>query len=219
MPSIGDLQGVWRAVARSFGVGPGPVPADDLHSRVGWQPRGEGRSGAVGQHIDRAAGLDVDQDRAVVVSTAQREIVHTQNARGWSFRVGQGPDQAQQGHSADRCGQTAGQSRAGASAQRQRDRAECSLQNWRAACISCGQARYLFSECLLAAVVVAAEQPPDSQVNQQLPTGDRRVRQPPLVAAVHPAGGSATSGTGHRFVPGAGLDPHDRSSSTQVLDP
>jgi hypothetical protein len=84
--------------------------------------------------------------------------------------------------------------------------------------MACGQARYLFGEGLPAAIVVVAEQPPDSQVNQQFPTGDRRVREPPSVAAVRSDRRRATSRTGHRFVPGAGRDPHDRSGGVQALD-
>jgi hypothetical protein len=75
MPTVADLHRVRCTVMGSFGIGAGPVPADDFDSGVGFQPCGQRLGGAVSQHVDRAPGLDVDQDRAVVVSTSQGEII------------------------------------------------------------------------------------------------------------------------------------------------
>jgi hypothetical protein len=40
MPAVGDLGGLGCALAGAFGVGAGPVPADDLRTRAVAQPRG-----------------------------------------------------------------------------------------------------------------------------------------------------------------------------------
>ena len=56
-------------------------------------------------------GLDVDQDRAVDVPAAQREVINAEDLRDPGCRVGQGPDQPQQRPSAGSAGQAAGQAR------------------------------------------------------------------------------------------------------------
>lgn len=75
VPPVGDLDRLRRAAGCRVGVGPGAVPADDLHARVPREPGGHGVRGAVGQEVDRAVGADVDQHGAVMVSATQGEIV------------------------------------------------------------------------------------------------------------------------------------------------
>jgi len=52
MPPVGDLDRVGRAVPRAFGVGTGPVSADDLDARMPAQPVGDGGGLPVGQEVD-----------------------------------------------------------------------------------------------------------------------------------------------------------------------
>jgi hypothetical protein len=47
-----------------------------------------------------------------------------------------------------------------------------------------GETRHLLGEGLLAARVVAAQEPLDPQVDEQFLTADRRVGQPPFIVAV-----------------------------------
>jgi hypothetical protein len=61
VPPVGDLNGAGRAAAAAVGVDPGPVPADQLGSRPGRQPRGERVRGPLGEDVDRPAGLNVDE--------------------------------------------------------------------------------------------------------------------------------------------------------------
>jgi len=53
LPAVSDLHRCGRPGAGAFGVGPGPVPTDHLHPRMGGQPVGEGGCLAIGEHIDR----------------------------------------------------------------------------------------------------------------------------------------------------------------------
>src|SRR5690606_28336813 len=70
VPAVGDLDRVGCPVADGLGVGTGPVPAHDLHPGVFPQPGGDGLLLPVGQHVDRAAGGDVDEDGRVDMSLA-----------------------------------------------------------------------------------------------------------------------------------------------------
>ncbi len=170
----------------TFGVGAGTVTADDLDSGMSTQPARESVGGAVGEHVDRTPGFDIDQDRAVVVPATQREVVDTEDARCARVRIGKCPDQPQQRHPADRGRQMTGHPGARAATQGQRDRAQKTLQNVRAPGIPPRQPGRLLGESRPAARGVVAEQPPYSQPDHHLPGGDRGVGQSPPVAAVDP---------------------------------
>ncbi len=129
MPSIGHLQRLWRSSGSALGVGTGSVPADDLHARVGSQPRREGLGGPIAEYLDRAAGLQIYQDRSVMVPATQGEVLDAQHLRNRIQRIGQRPDLAQWRHPAHGRGQLPGQPRSSAAAQCRRDRAQRPLQD------------------------------------------------------------------------------------------
>jgi hypothetical protein len=70
------------------------------------------------QHVHRPAGLDIDQDRAVDVPTAQREVIDAEDLGGAACWVRQGADQPQQRGPAGRARQPPGQPGTGPAAQR-----------------------------------------------------------------------------------------------------
>lgn len=78
MPPIGDLNSLWRTHTGALGIGVSAIPADDLHAGMPPEPSGEGAGFAVGQNVDRPAGLDVDQHSRIPVPSAEREIIHAQ---------------------------------------------------------------------------------------------------------------------------------------------
>ena len=124
VPSIGYLGRVRCAAGDAVGVAAGAVAAYDLYAGVAGRPGGQRLGGAFGQHVDGPTGVHVDQDRAVVPSAAQREVVHAQHTRpadAGCGGVGQGADHPDQGHPVDRCREPAGQPGAGSSAQCQGD--------------------------------------------------------------------------------------------------
>jgi hypothetical protein len=122
MPAIGHLHGFRRTVACAGGVRAGPVPADDLGARMITQPGGERLGLPVGQQVNRAAGVHVDQHGPVNVPAAQREIIHPQDRHLPGPGVGQGTDQPQHAAAAGHRAQHTGQPRPGTAGQRQRDR-------------------------------------------------------------------------------------------------
>ena len=71
------------------------VTADHLHARVHGQPVRERLGVAALDQVQRRAGLAVDQQRAVVLTAPDREIVDPEHPRGGSLRVPGGHDQPQ----------------------------------------------------------------------------------------------------------------------------
>jgi hypothetical protein len=90
VPPVGDLDRVGCCFADGFGVGARPVPAHDLYSGVGLQPRGHGLFGAVGQYVNGPARGDVDEDGGVDVPAPDREVVDEAPA-GSTPRAGPDP--------------------------------------------------------------------------------------------------------------------------------
>jgi hypothetical protein len=84
MPPVGDLDRQRRTLSCALGVAPAAVPADDLHARVGIQPSAEGLRGPLRQHVDRPAGLDVDQDGAVDVPLRSAKSSTPSTSGVWS---------------------------------------------------------------------------------------------------------------------------------------
>jgi hypothetical protein len=83
--------------------GPGPVrigtravSANDLCSRVGGQPVGQGPGVAALEQVQRRAGLAVNDDGAVVLAAPDREVVDPNHPRGRRRRVRDGHDQPEQ---------------------------------------------------------------------------------------------------------------------------
>ena len=196
VPPVGDLDGQRRALGGAFGVTAAAVPADDLHAGVGVQPGAEGFRGPLGQHVDRPAGVDVDQHGAVDMPLAQGKVIHAEHQRSPALRVGCGADQPQQRRPAGRAGQPAGQPGAGPAAQGQADCLQHSLQAAGAPAVAGGQARHLLGERGLYARPIAAEEAAGLQVNEHFLATGRGIGQVPLVAAVHPLRYHAASQAG-----------------------
>jgi hypothetical protein len=77
--AVGDLDGVRCAVPGALGVGTGPVPADDLHAGVVFQPLGEGAGLTVLQHVDWPVRVHVDQDGRIRMAAPLGEVIHAQH--------------------------------------------------------------------------------------------------------------------------------------------
>ena len=75
MPAVGHLLGIRGGSTGRVGIGAGPVPGDHLDLRMQPQPGHHRCRVALGQQLDRAALLEVDDDRAVLVATGQRPVV------------------------------------------------------------------------------------------------------------------------------------------------
>nr|WP_239130188.1 hypothetical protein [Sinosporangium siamense] len=128
MPAVGYLDCVGGSAAGAVGVGVGTVAADDLDIGVCPQPGGQGVGGSVGQDVDRSSRGYVDQDGSVDPALAQSEVVDAQHRRagcGGGLGLGQGADQPDQRHPADRQGQARDQAGTGAAPEGQGDRAQC----------------------------------------------------------------------------------------------
>ena len=211
MPPVGDLDCFRGALARAVGVGAGPVPADHLGSGVLLQPLGEGARLAVAQQVYGLSGLGVDQDGPVVAAAAEREVIDPEHGDRPGLRVGQRHHQPQHAGPARRQAERACQPRPGPAGQGQRDPGQRPRQRRGAPGAPRGKPGDLLGEGDRGAVRVPAEEPAYRQTNDDRLAARRRVRQPPLVRAVHPfrelaaarADAPAQWGTGPRHKPPA----------------
>jgi hypothetical protein len=185
--AVGDLNRARRPGPGAVGVGARPVPADDLHPGAAGRPVGQRLRVAVLDEVQRGAGLDIDEQRAVVLAAPDREVVDPEDPQGRGRRVRHGHDQLQHDLPAGRHGQDRGQPGARPARQRDGDAAEHPGQQRGLPCVAPGQAVDLLGEDLLRAAGGPAGEPPDRQADFHLPSADCGVGQGPGVAAVDPA--------------------------------
>src|SRR3954467_7879323 len=81
MPPVRDLNGLWRSLAGSIGVGAGTIADDDLDRRMVLEPRGQGLDRAVGQQVDAAPALEITEDRAVALAFAPGPVIDPEDTR------------------------------------------------------------------------------------------------------------------------------------------
>ena len=78
---VRDVDRVGRARSPAFGVGLSAVATDDLHPRMRVEPRRERRGLAIGQQVNHAPALEVDEDRAVALAAPHRPVIDAEHAR------------------------------------------------------------------------------------------------------------------------------------------
>ncbi len=185
VPPVGDLDRVRCSLAGALGVAAASVAADDLNARVVAQPGGEGVGGAVGQNVDRPAGVHVEQHRRVSVPTAAGEVVDAQHRRRHRRRVGHPADHPDQRGAGHRHGKPLRQPAARSAAQRRRDGLQITCREDRVAGMPSGQPRHLLDERLPSAFGVHAGESADRQRDQHLVATQPDIGQPPQIATVH----------------------------------
>jgi hypothetical protein len=110
MPSVGDLHRVRSPGPGAFGIAAGTVPADHPHSGMRGQPALQRLRPAIGKHLDRPVGVDVDQHGRVAVAPAEREVINAENPHLTAIGIWQRADQAQHAAAAGRKTHQHGQS-------------------------------------------------------------------------------------------------------------
>ncbi len=75
MPSVGDPESSGSACRRRSGVLGRAVAGDNLDAGMAPQPVGDCRPSSVGQQVDRASTVEIDEQRAVGSSFADGPII------------------------------------------------------------------------------------------------------------------------------------------------
>ena len=167
-------------------VGAGPVPADDLDTRVGSQPVCEPCSFPTGEHIHRPV---TRPNRPAPSRDDDGGVARTHQHRALS--PGRPADPAARG--------SPGATSTGSPScpvfrpveirpdlPAQPDSCQRPVQADTAAAASLGQPRYLLNESACAAVNVIAEEPSHRQAQHDWSSRNGKVSHPPSIAAVHP---------------------------------
>src|SRR6267142_5002046 len=102
MPAVSDLDRLGGALGHPRGVRLGAVARDHGHLRMRPQPGGDGLRQTIVEEIDRAATLEIDDDRAIGVALTFGPIINADHAWRWSRRGLVTTDAAQHGLAAAR---------------------------------------------------------------------------------------------------------------------
>jgi hypothetical protein len=114
-----DLGGLGCPGARPIGRGASPIARDDLHLRVGPQPRRQGRGLPIGPQGDRLPACQSDPDGPRGLACSPGELVDAQGPWRAVARERQATDATAEGLTAERASQAPTQTHAGRPAQRE----------------------------------------------------------------------------------------------------
>jgi hypothetical protein len=189
VPAVEDLHGVGRAQRRAAGVLRRAIADDDLDARMLRQPGGQARPRPLGQQVDRAARLQVDEHGPEPQPASPGPIVDAEHARRGGRAVGAAPQEAQERVAADAHADAAGQPGAGLPAQRRAEGGEHRLQPLHSPAVRRGDAGHLLGEGAPRAPRPGADEAPDRQPHAHRPPAGRQVphstlRQKPTRLAV-----------------------------------
>jgi hypothetical protein len=84
VPSVGDLNGRWGALADAIGIGARPIASDNFDARAIAQPICDARGLTVRQEIDHLVCLKVHKHRAVAAAASPRPVVNAEHTRRWN---------------------------------------------------------------------------------------------------------------------------------------
>jgi hypothetical protein len=185
MPPVGDLKGLRRPLAGPVGVGAGAIAHDDRDGGMVLEPGGQGLALAVGQQIEAAPTLEINQDRAVVAAPAPRPVIDPKHARCRRRLQAGLADAAQQGRAADRHAGPGGQPRARLGAQGQGDGMVSRAQPVGMTGSGPGKPWQALAERASWAGVVEASEAPDPDEQDDGTAETRQIAQAAPVMAMH----------------------------------
>jgi len=163
VPPVGNLPGIGRALPAAQREAAGPVPADQPDTRMSAEPLGEGAGLPVGEDVDDAVGVHVQQDAGVRLATPLGPVIYAEHRDLADLGIGQRPDQPDQrapGHDRAQCACQPGPRTTG---QRERDPLQQAPQSDRAALVPGGQPVHLLGERRHDAGRVVADEPADPE--------------------------------------------------------
>jgi hypothetical protein len=191
VPSVRDLRGVRRPGPDAVGVGPGAVAGDDLDAGAGAQPGRERGRLAVGQQVDDAPRLEVDQGRAVSLAAPPGPVTDPEHPRRRGGRRGRALHQAEQGIAAGRHAEALGEARAGTAAEGEADLALDAAQPVRPPRPGPGHLGQAFGEDPARAGRRDAAEPPCPEHDRGSASLPGQVGQAAAVVATDPPRGQA----------------------------
>jgi hypothetical protein len=183
---------------------------------MGAQPGLQRVRAPVGQDVDPAAGLGVDQDRGVAVAAPQREVVDPEHPRDLERRQRQTQQAAQRGVPRQPHRQGGQHPSPGTARQFPHDRADLGRQARRPSLVTLQHARDLLPERLQAATS-RAHKATNPHGHQHTARVQRHIRQRTNVVAVHPRRERTAPWTGSRRIRRPRLDPDPVTLIRHVL--
>ena len=201
MKPIHDLDSVWGATANAVRIERAAIPTDDGHGRMLGEPLRHQIGRTLGEEVQDAMRLQIDQDRAVALPPPPRPFIHPEYLRRGGVKCGGRLHQPQQGVGTgaqpqpvpELCPRLPAKSQAaGAQALREPQGPACPRRSHR------GQA---FRENLAGARGLVTKKLAHAEVQVDRIRPPRQIGQGAGIPTVHPAGecmaeGAADTGTG-----------------------
>lgn len=206
VPPVRHLYRLGRPGGGAFGEERCPIAADHFGPWPLREPSGQAGGFPVGQQVHRASAFDVDQDGSVVAAFAGRVLIDADDARGGNFRVGQGLDQPQHRAAVDGQAEDSRHAGPGPTGEREADGGQRRPQALGPPAVSTSQPRHLLGEGLAPARDGWAEEPADTQAEDDPSATAGHISGKPQVGAVNPPRPASTARAirpGHRAL---GLD-------------
>lgn len=206
VPPVRHLHRLGRPGGGAFGEERCPIAADHFAPWPLREPSGQAGGFPVGQQVHRASAFDVDQDGSVVAAFAGGVLIDADDARGRNLRVGQGLDQPQHRAAADGQAEDSRYAGPGSTGEREADRGQRRPQALGPPAVSTRQPRHLLDEGAAPARDGRAEEPADTQAEDDPSAPTRHISRKPQVGAVNPPRPASTARAiepGHRAL---GLD-------------
>jgi hypothetical protein len=216
--TVGNLIGLRRPLIRSFGVRPGTISHDGRDAGVLPQPRRQRLCVAAVQQLDRAVGLQIDQERGIATTTAEGQVVYTQDARRGGLRRRHRVGQPQQRIVTRRSAGTVSESRPGTSAKCVAEVLEISAHvRGEATPVFQGRAEALREGLAPTRRIVATEPPDrDHEAHREAPPGQIAWRA--LVASMDAPGQLAARGAGRCVVGSFHIQEQGRAVEANARD-
>ena len=197
MPSVGDHQRLRRALRSPLTVSAATVAANNFDRGMSREPIRHGAAFPIRQQVDRAAALEIADDRSIALPLQPSEIVdadHTDIGRCWRCTPAQ---KTQQRVGAHRYGQAFCEPFSGPAAEHESDRMREPVEPRRAPGVGLDEiGGEAFGENTALARRVPASEAPCRQTDAEPPALSGKVAQGPVVAAVNGGGRPIATWTG-----------------------
>lgn len=187
VPPVGNLSRLGCPGRGHFREERSPIPADHLDAGPFGQPLCQAGCLPVRQQVHWPSGLDIDQNRAVDAALARGVLIDADHSRGRCLRLGQRIEQSQDRAAADGHPEDACHPGAGPASERETNRRQRRAQPLGPPAVSPGQPRHLLDKGPPPARSIPAEEPADSQTEDNPSPCAGHIGGKPQVGAVYPA--------------------------------
>ncbi len=172
---VSDLNRVGCSLSSTLRIFTAAVATDHFDTGVCGKPRREGLCAPIGEQINCAMPLQIDEDTAVGATTPKGEIIHAHDSQRWWGSNSVGADARQQSIAADAHTEMMQESRSRFTSEGKRDLGEPVIEFAGAAREGSNESRETFGKSTTRAARIATEEPADMELQSDVQAIDGHV--------------------------------------------